>query len=92
MTATIPHPRHSGKLMNAPRHSQLWKEVLRYRCDFCRNVRVPIPLTAVWLFVWLLGFRQDYCPHCFQVRVRPCGWLKMLLMPFRIIAWVIRSR
>ena len=92
MTATIPHPRRSGKLMSAPRHSPLWKEVLRYRCDFCRNVRVRVPLTALGFLVWLLGFRGYYCPHCFQVRIRPCGWLKLLLAPFRFIAGIFRSK
>ncbi len=78
--------------MSAPRHSPLWSEALRYRCGFCRKVMVRVAPTAFWFLAGLLGFRQYYCPHCFQVRVRPFGWLKVLLRPFRFIAGFIRRR
>ena len=69
--------------MSAPRHSPIWVEAKRFRCDFCRDVLLRVPPTAFWFAVSLIGFRRYYCPHCFQERIRPCGWLKYLFLPFR---------
>ena len=30
----------------------------------------------------VLGLRHLQCPHCFEVRLRPYGWLRLLLLPF----------
>ncbi|MFO0977363.1 MAG: hypothetical protein U0996_13265 [Planctomycetaceae bacterium] len=35
--------------------------------------------------LWILGFREYYCPHCFEIRVRPAWWLKWLVAPFRYL-------
>ncbi len=78
--------------MSAPRHSTLLFELLRYRCGFCRKVMARVPPTAFWFLAGVLGLRKYYCPHCFQVRVRPFGWLKVLLVPFRLMAGMFKPK
>gem|GEM_PF-420367 len=62
-----------------------WRDALRHRCGFCRVIMRTVPLTFLWGMVWPLGLRRYYCPHCFEMRVKPTGWLLMVLAPFRLV-------
>jgi hypothetical protein len=89
---TLATNHRTGKKMSASQHSPSWKKSLQYKCSFCREYLRKVPLTAFWLMLLLFGFRRYYCPHCFQMRVRPGGWLKMALAPFWLILNVLKGR
>jgi hypothetical protein len=59
---------------------------LRYKCGFCREILVPVPATILWYAATLAGCGRFYCPHCFEIQIRPCGWLRWLLLPIRMVA------
>ena len=68
--------------MSKSKESRQWLESLKYKCHFCRNVLLKVPLSGLWLILAVLGVRCWYCPHCFEMRIRPCGWLRLVLAPF----------
>jgi hypothetical protein len=84
--------RPAGKKMSAQKHSPKWTDSIRYKCHFCRNVLLKVPSDSVWFLFLLLGFRRFYCPHCFEMRIRPCGWLRGLLAPAWILFNVLRGK
>lgn len=57
-----------------------------YRCGFCREVLRPRRGGVYQKLLPLFGVRVYKCPHCFGCRVLPCGWLKLLTLPFWTIS------
>jgi hypothetical protein len=85
-------PESAGTVMNTSKESRPWLQSLKYKCHFCRKVLVKVPLSGLWYLLLLLGFRSYYCPHCFGARIRPCGWLRLLLAPFWAIFNLLRRQ
>ncbi|MBL8818073.1 MAG: hypothetical protein JNL58_18750 [Planctomyces sp.] len=52
-----------------------------YRCGFCRDPLMPAPLKGIGWVLAIFGIRDHFCPHCFQLKPRPWGWLKVVLWP-----------
>ena len=75
-------PKATGNVMGKSKESRQWLQSLKYKCHFCRNVLLKVPLSGLWLILAVLGVRCWYCPHCFEIRIRPCGWLRLVLAPF----------
>jgi hypothetical protein len=67
------------------------KSDFSYRCSFCRDVLKPVPRDALQVALCVLGLRHMQCPHCFGTRIRPYGWLKILVMPFWGTAKLFRA-
>lgn len=59
---------------------------LKYRCGFCRVVQHRVPRNFAWHLIRVLGLSRYYCPHCFQIQIRPSGWLRLVMLPFRVVA------
>lgn len=66
---------------------------VEYKCYFCRESLKPIAPSIGERLLTLAGVRHLYCPHCFEVKLRPWGWLKVMLWPFvfvsRCLKWVV---
>ena len=84
--------RRNHRKMAPPSFSARMAEALRYKCSFCRAHMSKVPLTLLWIPLWLIGFRQYYCVHCFEIRIRPTGWLRWLLSPFRMLFRFLSGR
>lgn len=84
--------RPAGRPMSASKHSPRWIEAIRYKCHFCRNVLRKVPLESIWFLLLPLGFRRLYCPHCFEMKIRPSGWLRLLISPLWILFNFLRGK
>ena len=56
-----------------------------YRCRFCRDQLKPMPYRLADAVFFVLGLRPHYCPHCFEISLRPAGWLRIVWWPFLLL-------
>lgn len=59
-----------------------------YKCGFCQEFLRPVPLSVAECFRALTLTRTHFCPHCFDVFVRPAG----LLRHVPGLVWYFNSR
>ena len=63
-----------------------------YRCSFCRQRLVPVPLDGPDCLRLVLLVRRFQCPHCFACVFRPFSWIGRLPFPGRMVRRSLDSR
>lgn len=64
---------------------------VEYKCHFCRDRLKTVEPTMREYALALFGLRNHFCPHCFEISLRPVGWLKLLTSPLVVLARVGRA-